>query len=195
MREDKVPEDIIKEYADEEWRHKNQRPTKQQKKDLPKFVPAFCIGALDLFINSNPDLVHFFHEELENESGRVSIPFATPSAMDKALELELPSFLMDFTFNTNVDGLLLGAICPVGVHVGHDGLPHMKFLLTIFLVSNAEDEDRQRLLVRLFLGLRGGHRYTDAFLDMACLKGTQAEVGDKLHLHRCLQHTKTDIRK
>ena len=40
---------------------------------------------------------------------------------------ELTSFLMDFTFKTNVDDLLLGVTGPVGLCT-EESLPHMRLI-------------------------------------------------------------------
>ena len=45
--------------------------------------------------------------------------------MSEASKADLKSFLMDFTFNTNVEGLLLGVAGPVGLWTGEQ-LPHMR---------------------------------------------------------------------
>ena len=49
-------------------------------------------------------------------------------------------------------------------------------------------------MARLFLELEGGDQYTDAFLDMACLHGVQEMLEGRVRLHRCLRHTKKDIK-
>ena len=100
---------------------------------------------------------------------------------------------MDSTFKTNKDGLFLGADGPLGVHISTDGMPHMRFMPVLLLLAEAEKKETLRLLLRLFLELLGKAKYTDAFLDMACLHGAQAELGDSIFLHSCLQHTKTDV--
>ena len=46
--------------------------------------------------------------------------------MDMASESDLKNFLMDFTFNTNVDNLLLGVAGPAGLWT-EESLPHMRF--------------------------------------------------------------------
>ena len=45
------------------------------------------------------------------------------------------------------------------------------------------------------MALLGEDSCTGAFLDMACLKGAEAETGDLVFLHRCLYHIKRDIRR
>ena len=47
--------------------------------------------------------------------------------MDMASESTLKNFLMDFTFNTNVEDLLLGVAGPCGLWT-EEQLPHMRFL-------------------------------------------------------------------
>ena len=107
-------------------------------------------------------------------------------------------FLLDFTFKTNQESLLLGAIGPCGLRQTNSG-PHVRFVPVLFMLAEAEDEEAHGLLSRLFLqkAARFGKHYTDAFLDMACFNGAAAECersSYKLFLHRCLQHVKTNVR-
>ena len=138
--------------------------------------------------------MHIFGDKAVCRLKKVRIPFAAPSALHVAARLGLSSLLMDFTFKTNQQGLLLGAVGPVGIHV-LDGLPHMRFMPTVFMISEAEDHEAHQTMLEIFLGLPGGEKYKDAFLDMACLQGAEAQVGDAMYLHRCLQHTKKDIKE
>ena len=88
---------------------------------------------------------------------------------------------------------MLGAIGPVGIHI-KDRLPHMRFVPTIFPLTKVEDREGQRLLLKFILEMQGGDKYTDALTEFSCLQGAEQEAGDRLHLHRCLQHTKNDIK-
>ena len=53
--------------------------------------------------------VHIFREHVTVTKEEVRIPFATPIALTDTVASSLTCFAMDFTFNTNVEGLLLGA--------------------------------------------------------------------------------------
>ena len=72
----------------------------------------------------------------------------------------------------------------------------MSFVPTVFIVADKEDDDARRQLLRLYLdhGVEDPSTVTDGFLDYSCLLAAEKEVGDTMYLHRCLQHTKTDIR-
>ena len=129
---------------------------------------------------------------------QVRVPFQC-SLADAFLDgCGLTSFLMDFTFNTNKDSLVLGAIGPCGLHVDRTG-PHVRFVPIIFLLAEAEDEEAHGLLVRLFLNKANalGTHFTDAYLDLACFHGAARECArrtEKLFLHRCLEHVKRNVR-
>jgi hypothetical protein len=105
---------------------------------------------------------------------------------------------MDSTFQTNVDGLLLGAIGPVGLWT-RGKLPHMRFLPAIFMVADAEDIDAMGTLVDLLFQMRDGQgpQWSDGFLDDKCFKGAQhaiAKMDDPVCLHRCLQHLRGNVK-
>ena len=48
--------------------------------------------------------------------------------------MNLAGVLMDFTFKTNLNDLVLGAVGPFGLCTDKNGLPHMRFLPTVFLL-------------------------------------------------------------
>eukprot|EP00974_Lingulodinium_polyedra_P072615 7026905-Lingulodinium_polyedra.AAC.1 len=60
---------------------------------------------------------------------------------------------MVFPFNTNRDGLLLGAAGPVWLRLTDSG-PRVRFVPTIFLLADAEDEEAHRLCARLLFQVR-----------------------------------------
>ena len=68
----------------------------------------------------------------------VRIPFTTVPALAHAEECELEGMLADFTFATNVDGLVLGACGPVGMR-STNSLPHLRFVPHVFLLADGED--------------------------------------------------------
>ena len=100
----------------EKWRHQNQRRTLAKSVREHFHIEAVCLGALRDFLQSPlPDVVHIFHEQVVCTPDKIRVPFACQTALNYAREQGLTSFLMDFTFKTNQQGLLLGAIGPVGI--------------------------------------------------------------------------------
>ena len=83
---------------------------------------------------------------------------------------DFTGFLLDFTFKTNEHGLLLGAVGPVGlVQDEITGEPHMRFFPSIFMLSDAEDNEAHKLLLTLFLNTAEGieMKITDGYVDCA----------------------------
>ena len=66
------------------------------------------------------------------------ISFTTVAALAHAEECQLEGMLVDFTFATNVEGLVLGAGGPVGLRATN-GLPQMRFVPHVLLLADAED--------------------------------------------------------
>ena len=105
---------------------------------------------------------------------------------------------MDFTFNTNRDSLVFGAIRPCGLHLDRTG-PHVRFAPIIFLLAEAEDEGAHGLLVRLFFDEANalGTLFTDAYLDLSSFHGAAGERAgqtEKPFSHRCLERIKRNVR-
>lgn len=173
----------------------NQRPNKDMPPVGPSIYPALCIGALDQFLKNLPEHVHVWHDHVVNTAGRICIPFTSVAMSEFAKATTLPSMLMNFTFQTNERGLLLGAVGPVGLNIA-GAYPSMRFMPVVFILANAEDESAQRAGIRVFLNERTeGPAVSDGFFDHSCLLGAHAEVGDRVFLHRCLQHVKSDVKK
>ena len=189
MRADGIPPDERPSDAALKW-HRPKRHIV-----MPKAYPSECIGQLKQFLESPPEGVHIYSEHVIVTEDKVRIPFSINVAQDEVVKTKLPSFLMDFTFKTNKEGLLLGAVGPVSLRCP-TGAPHMRFLPSVFLVCDAEDEEAQRLCVRLYLDVatEAGYPVTDAFLDCSCFSGAAAECGEAMYLHRCLQHVKKNIK-
>ena len=77
--------------------------------------------------------------------------------------------------------------------------PHVRFIPSLFMVAEAEDEEAHALLVNLFLekAQSYGLPLADAFVDMACFHGAAKELepsGKPIYLHWCLQHVKNNVR-
>jgi hypothetical protein len=193
---------VADEIPNEEWpsddsiKWQNRQARKARSKPGVRLYTPFCIDGMQQFLNHPPEGVHIFREHVVITKERLRIPFAVPAALELAKSCGLTSFLMDFTFQTNREGLLLGSAGPVGLWT-EGVLPHMRFVPTIMLVSDAEDANAHALCVRLLRELRDGDLppFEHAFLDMTCLRGAEKECGDEVYLHRCLQHTKVDIKK
>ncbi|CAK0826222.1 unnamed protein product, partial [Prorocentrum cordatum] len=140
----------------------NEREAKEAK------CTAECIGSAFIFTDHrivSPD--------------KVRAPFTVASMEQLFGALKLESFLMDFTFCTNKERLVLGASGPVGLRVKDPfSLPQMRFVPVIFIVADREDEGAQRLFARLYFEMAAKHgiTITDGFLDCACFKGACAEV-------------------
>ena len=162
-------------------------------KHLPRYS-ADNLGALQDFMANPPTGVKVFESQLECSESRNRIRFASTEAIAHVGELKLPAVLMDFTFKTNKAGLVLGVVGPAGIHAG-GLLPSMRFLPTMFMLSDAEDVDARRLLLKIYLewAAEQGIEISDGFFDCHCLQSAESECGDSVFLHRCLQHTKTNI--
>ena len=105
---------------------------------------------------------------------------------------KLSCFCLDFTFQTNQTGLLLGASGAAGVVVERSG-PVVRFLPTFFALSNKEDEVAQHFAAKLLLEQteKLGVPLSHGFADCLCYNAVAslcAQEGLNLKLHRCLQH-------
>ena len=149
----------------------------------PSRYSTDTVGMLRQFVASPPAGVTILHEQVVITAEKVRIPFRADKAWELAGTCELTSFLMDFTFNTNKQGLLLGSAGPVGIRTSANGMPSMRYLPALFMVCDAEDTEAHRLCARILLDSR---EYTDAFLDYACLQGAAHECGDCILFHLCV---------
>ena len=132
--------------------------TKAKRKQIPTIYAADCIGGFKDFLNDHPANMHVFAGgEISRESVRV--PFGVPAAIELAKTIQLTGFLMDFTFKINQNDLVLGVIGPVGLWQDKNGIPHMRFLPTVFMLSEAEDHLAHMLCYNILRGLR--HRDLD----------------------------------
>ena len=93
--------------------------------------------------------VRVLEEHVICSSERVILPFCLKN-MDEVdriwRETEMSSFLLDHTFQTNKEGLLLGAVGPVGLTVSSRG-PSMRFLPVLFMLASSEDSDAHYLML------------------------------------------------
>ena len=132
--------------------------TEALRKLKPKIYSADCIGGFKDFLNDHPANMHVF-AGVEISRERVRVPFGIPAAIELAKTTDLTGFLMDFTFKTNQNDLVLGVAGPVGLYVGTDGLPHMRFIPTVFVLSDAEDHVAHQMCYNILRDLR--HRDRD----------------------------------
>ncbi|CAK0807290.1 unnamed protein product [Prorocentrum cordatum] len=171
---------------------------RQQNKGKAPLYPAICIGAFQLFLAHAPDHVQLLQTAefpLVARKDKVLVAFGAPSALELARRSPMKTFLMDFTFKSNCHDLVLGCIGPVGL-TGDGDLPHMRMIPAIFVLAREEDHEARRQCMELFFDIVGGRSlYEDAFMDFNCLQSAEKVCGQTVYLHRCLQHTKTDIEK
>ena len=181
-------------------------PSMQQLKDQRKHVPGkrrkgrhfsnVCIGAFKHFLANPPQHVHVFTEYVVCTREEVRIPFTSKLMLRQAATCKLQCCVMDYTFNTNVEGLLLGAAGPVGLNTPDDALPSMRCIPQVFMLSHSEDRPSHTILLDILLKLREepATAYTDGFFDCRCFDSAMAHVGHSMYVHRCLQHCRTNLR-
>jgi hypothetical protein len=130
---------------------------------------------MDLFTKHPPSGVSIVRDPPERcivSTSRVRICFVVEAAMELTLNLDLHSFVMEFTFKTNREGLLLG--CIGNINLWSRGLlPHMRFLPAVFMIADEEDEEAHAMLLDVFFELLGdkASQITDGFLDKKCWIG------------------------
>ena len=102
--------------------------------------------------------MHVFHALVNIAGGVVRVSFGVPGAIERAKYLDLTGFFMDFTFKTNKNDLVLGVAGPVGLVTGSDGYPHMRFIPTVFMLSEAEDARAHQICYQILRDIRHRHR-------------------------------------
>ena len=194
MEEDEVPW----ECRPPSWQLKNFRPSQRASRQQEA---AECVGALQAWLQDPPEHVVVHDDSLVCTRDQVRIMFSFSLARDWVEKQSLPCFLMDVTWQTNRPGLVLGAIGPCGLKMWPSGKPHMRFFPVLFLLAAAEDEDAHKMLVQKYLGMveASGVSVTDGFFDCACYNGVKAalrqnEQWSHVRLHRCLQHTRVNLK-
>ena len=178
---------------------KNFRPQKQEKQQKSA---ADCVASLREFCEKPPPQVTIHEEGLQCSAEAVRIMFSFDLALEWLQTQDLPCFLMDFTWKTNRPGLVLGAIGPVGLKAWADGKPHMRFCPIVFMLSHAEDLEPQKMLVEKYISMakQVGVTLTDGFFDCSCFLGAQSALQSEesmraIRLHRCLQHSKENLKR
>ena len=203
-----TPQRALRQMEDDEIRVED-RPLERQLEWVrrpvqagPSRYPTELRGLLERFVDSPPECVHIIKEHVVITETELRVPFVASLVWeDAAAFADLPCFLMNYTFNTNKHGLLLGSCGPCGLQtMGTSQLPRVKFIPAIFCISSSEDEKAHLILLELYEAWRAkctaSKPITDGFLDYRCLTSAAAHFrGRKVYLHRCLQHVKTDIQK
>lgn len=194
MEQQQVPVD----QRPEAWQLQNFRPSRQETKVR---LAADCVASLQDFLARPPAHVVLFEDCQVVSPDEVRIMFTFDQATEWLSTHNLPCFSMDFTWKTNIGALLLGAIGPCGLKAWPNGKPHLRFCPVLFLLSHAEDEESHGMLVRKYVQMStdAGVNLTHGFFDCACYNGARAALeGDEtmkhVRLHRCLQHSKENLR-
>lgn len=195
MKKDKVD----KAYWPTERQLETQRRPEASAKPEP--YPTDFLGLLKDFVDNPPPGVRIFKELVVLEPEEVRIPFASESvwlANDDFADLHV--FLMDYTFNTNRNGLLLGVAGPAGLHIPRH-YPAMRLLPVVFCVSRSEDARAHLILLELLELWRQRcitpTPFTDGVFDFACLTSAASYFKDHdpvVYLHRDLQHVLKDVK-
>ena len=128
---------------------KNQRPSCRPK---DREFSTDCLAELQKFLADPPACIRIIQEHVVCMKKDVCIPFVCPSTHAILLQDSgLHSFVMDFTYKTNRDGLLLGCIGPLGLLQLKNSLPSVRMVPAVFCLSSAENEAAHVLLLDLFL--------------------------------------------
>ena len=145
MPEQKIP----KEERPDVSQLKNRRPKKEQTAATDHSV--CCLGDLRSLVSNPPAGVTIFEDDMILSKDRVVLSFGLTEGIDDILrEKNLCCCCLDFTFQTNRSGLLLGASGAVGLVLEKSG-PAVRFLPTFFVLANLEDAFSQQLAAKLLL--------------------------------------------
>ena len=193
MEKDKVPENL-RPSAEQ---LKNFRPSRAVKDH--KVLSVDSLQSLKAFCEHPPEDVVIDEQPLVLTETEVRIVFHDRRALEKMKELKLSAFLCDYTLGANIKGLTLGAIGPVALHQEKGQKPSMRFLPVFFALSlsRTEDSTAHTILFRTYVA--AARRSSICFFDCAVLQSAvsffqSAEYQDPIALHRCLQHTKSNVR-
>ena len=129
------------------------KTSKALRKQIPKIYTVDCIGGFKDFLKDHPENMYVFPEAMISRDC-IRVPFGVPAAIELAKGIDLTGFLMDFTFKTNENDLVLGVIGPVGLWTEKDkGIPHMRFIPAVFMLSEAEDHLAHQMCYNLLCSL------------------------------------------
>ena len=190
---------IPREEGPPAWQLQNFRPRRAVQ--IQKQA-ADCLCSLRSFLQNPPENIRVDADSLTCEVDQVRILFSVPEAADWFQTCDLPWFLMDFTMKTNAPGLVLGAIGPIGLKRYPNGKPHLRFVPVQYLLSHVEDQEAHGLLIKKYVAMAesAGIELTDGIFDWACYAGAKAALSEEgmpqaICLHRCLQHTKENMKE
>jgi hypothetical protein len=127
---------------------KNRRPLKKGKGD--KHAPVQCVGDAEKFLEKSPPGIDLLRELSVVSDETVSILFNIPGVLKFLSDCELTGCLLDWTYQTNRDGLLLGCVGPIGLHMTDQG-PCMRLLPVYFALSSSENEDATQKFLKVYL--------------------------------------------
>lgn len=183
----------------EVWRLKNCRPQRQLSQT--KLI-ADCVSSLNAWMSHPPPNVQI-HESSSCSPDHISILFQMRSAEHFLKENNhLSTFVADFTFETNHQQLVLGGIGLCGLRQRASQKPQVRMLPCFFLLSKKEDQQAQKMLFKAFAtaAARNGVSLTHGFADCSCMEGIEAAISEDqtlqhVRMHRCLQHTKVNVKK
>ena len=99
--------------------------------------------------------------------------------------------------------LVLGVIGPVGLRRSPNGKPHLWFVPVQHMLFHVEDQKAAHGLLMqkdVAMAESAGMELTDGIFDCACYAAAKATVSEQgmpqaICLHRCLQHTKENIKE
>lgn len=162
-------------------------------------VPVHSLGDLQKFIQAPPENIQIFDDLVVCNEERVQIPFACKCLTDILSSYNLTVFVCDYTYKVCQEGLLLGAIGPVGLRMTMWG-PRMRMVPAFFIISSSEDYPSHKCLFQLWFSHldRLGVSATDGFFDCAAMQQVEKysrQFGRKFYIHRCLQHVKANVKE
>ena len=173
----------------------------RDKGPCPKRYEGKFIETMKAFVSNPPAGIKIWKERAVVETERVMIPFVVEKLAAKAKSFQSSCgdlfYLMDGTFGTNVQDLVLLACGPAGVGVSQGDDPHMKCIPFSMCISDAEHQDACEVLLEQECR-EGGitrDRVKDVMLDGsgAFANAAHQTLEGALH-HRCLQHIKNNCK-
>jgi len=163
------------------------------------------VESMKAFCKDPPKGTRIWLDESIVDEKTVRIAFSVNALTPKATELQKSGdvfWVMDGTFNTNLQGLVLIGVGPAGIGIERN-LPTMKALPYSFVIASAEDAEACKLAIRQALFLHNElvpDNDLRSRLKDACVDGSggfanalQEEL-PRTWIHRCLEHVKKNIK-
>ena len=177
----------------------NYRPSRGKVQDRNM---SDCLHSLQAFCKDPPTHVIVEEASVTCTPQEVRLCFHFDVSEDILGKLRLDTWVMDFTLRTNSSGLALGAVGPLGLRVDKAGVPHLRMVPLFFCLARQEDAQAHAMLLESFFksaqkcDLSLSHGFVDCLCYHGCDKALQAlGVRSKVQLHRCLQHTKENLKE